>query len=609
MPMVAGAVRLSARFDRWAAAALLIMASIYLVPFVDRGWVPLDEGMVGQAAERVLTGALPHVDYEEPYPGALSYLYAATFKFAGIDLVNLRWMVLAAALLGLWLVYTIVRRELRRTAAALATWIALAWSYPNYFSSLPSWWVLLTTLLCLWALISYIETDRLIFAAIAGLAAGLTIVIKQTGVYLIPPLMMSLLWTGSEPGTRSPHPFRLTTAASSLLAIASVIVVVFIMRSGLAAGEFVYLIVPVAASCAAFVISSGRMSDSQRLNWRALLIASAAASVPVLLLLIPYISSDRIGAFINGVLVLPQRRLQFTSLPMRPPTQMAAAAAAIIWVFLAPRSLTVRERRIAEYARWIVALLLVVLSVRFQLVYMFIWEAARGFAALLPVIALWIVVSGPKVVDYKDERVLFVSSATLAWASLAQFPFASPIYFCYVAPLAVIAGVMVLKQFPEKQRLGDGPTLAIALAFALVCLNRDYVWNMGWFHQVQHLNTPLAVPRATLYVDEREARVYGRVVPLVQQHLGPRGLMAGPDAPEVYFLTGQFSRSGRLFDFFSRGAAVSEAEVFEEWAAADVIVLYHRQRFSPPLPATLTTRLRLEFPKGEFVDSFEVRWR
>jgi hypothetical protein len=37
--------------------------------------------------------------------------------------------------------------------------------------------------------------------------------------------------------------------------------------------------------------------------------------------------------------------------------------------------------------------------------------------------------------------------------------------------------------------------------------------------------------------------------------------------------------------------------------------MYHRRRFSPQLPETLTEKLRVEFPKGELVDSFEVRWR
>jgi hypothetical protein len=69
---------------------MIAAAVIYLIPFVPRGWIPHDEGMLGQSAQRVLQGALPHVDYEEMYTGGLSWLYAAVFSVTSVDLVNLR---------------------------------------------------------------------------------------------------------------------------------------------------------------------------------------------------------------------------------------------------------------------------------------------------------------------------------------------------------------------------------------------------------------------------------------------------------------------------------------------------------------------------------------
>ncbi|MEO5897267.1 MAG: glycosyltransferase family 39 protein [Vicinamibacterales bacterium] len=608
MTKVHGPWRLSAGADRAIAVLLLILAALYLVPFVHRGWVPIDEGMIGEAAERVMNGALPHVDYEEPYPGALSYLYASVFRFAGIDLVNLRWTVFIVALPGLGLVYAILRRQLRPTFAALATWVALGWSFPNYFSSLPSWWLLLCALVSLWGVIRYVETNRLMFAAAAGLAAGIAITIKQTGIYLMPPLIMALMISGSDAEPPSSTRARVDTVVRALIATGAFLFVVLIMRSGLGSGEFLYLIAPIAASCTSFVLVGTSTRAAGPLNLQAPALAVATAAVPIFILLMPHLSTHQVGAFIHGVLVLPQKRLQFTTLPMRPPTQMVAAVAGLLWIFWAPRSLAPRELRVVALVRWTIAVALVVFSVRSQLVYMFIWEAVRGMAAVLPIMVLWLLASGTGT-DIKQSRVLFATSAILAWASLGQFPFASPIYFCYVAPLALIAGVIVVKRVPQQHRLSDGPALAIALLFALLCLNRDYVWNMGWFHQVQRLDTPFGLSRASLRVDAEEARIYGRVVPLVQQHLGTRGLVAGPDTPELYFLTGQFSRSGRLFDFFSLDGSASDAQVLSDWTSADVIVLYHRRRFSPPLSSTIIDKLRQEFPQGEAVAPFEVRWR
>jgi hypothetical protein len=72
---------------RLAAAGLVGLSIAYLWLFVSRGWIPHDEGMIGQSAERVLIGEVPHVDYEEPYTGGLAWTHALAFRLAGIDLI------------------------------------------------------------------------------------------------------------------------------------------------------------------------------------------------------------------------------------------------------------------------------------------------------------------------------------------------------------------------------------------------------------------------------------------------------------------------------------------------------------------------------------------
>ena len=41
---------------------LCVVTAAYLLPFVDRGWIAHDDGMLGQMAERVLAGEIPHRD-------------------------------------------------------------------------------------------------------------------------------------------------------------------------------------------------------------------------------------------------------------------------------------------------------------------------------------------------------------------------------------------------------------------------------------------------------------------------------------------------------------------------------------------------------------------
>ena len=136
---------------RLIAAGLVALSIVYLAFFVSRGWIPHDEGMTGQSAERVLSGETPHVDYEEPYTGGLAQMHALVFRLAGVDLIYPRWVLFAGAVLAQVLIYFILRRYLEPIGAALGAWLALGWSFPNYFAALPSWWLLVCALTCLWA--------------------------------------------------------------------------------------------------------------------------------------------------------------------------------------------------------------------------------------------------------------------------------------------------------------------------------------------------------------------------------------------------------------------------------------------------------------------------
>ena len=125
-------------------------------------------------------------------------MHAFVFKLAGIDLIYPRWLLFAGAVLAQFLVYLILSRYVQPIAAAIGAWLALGWSFPNYFAALPSWWLLVCALACVWAFLRYVETGLLRYAAAAGLAAGVSILIKQTGLYVLVALVMALLYGGGN---------------------------------------------------------------------------------------------------------------------------------------------------------------------------------------------------------------------------------------------------------------------------------------------------------------------------------------------------------------------------------------------------------------------------
>lgn len=597
--------------QRLIAAGLVGLSLAYLLAFVPRGWVPHDEGMIGQAAERVLAGAVPHVDYQEPYTGGLAWLHAAVFGFAGIDLLYPRWLLFAGAALAQALTYLILRRFLAPMGAALGAWVALGWSFPNYFAALPSWWVLICALACLWAFIRHVETGLLRYAVAAGLAAGGSILIKQTGLYVLVALVMALLYGGGwrERETTAWWPGRILCAS---VAAAALGLAMLLLSTRLAFADLLYLFLPIAACSRILLTADGRrpfLTPSQGLL--APMAAVAGAAVPLMFFIAPYLVEGQSAALVNGLFVLPQKRAQFASFEMPPAYWILTGVPLVAMVMPFPTlvrapALINRKMRLTQ---WIGGTVLVTASLYNVTSYQIIWQSARGFAALLPIAAGSLLLSA-RVRDEKERWILFGCATMLAWASLVQVPFSAPIYFCYVTPLAVIAAVAVAAGSAALRRPVVGVFATVLLVFALVVMNRGYIYNLGFGHEPAELNVPLDLGRANLTVSAADALTYRRVLDVIAAHIGDGQLVAGPDCPEVYYLTGQFSAAGTLFDFFDDdGSGESGVSDLSGWQTASVVVLNHRPSFSVGPAAEFAARVRTEFPNAAVAGIFEVRWR
>ena len=604
-------MRLPARGDRPMAFALLALSLVYLWFFVPRGWIPHDEGMLGQSAERVLAGGLPHIDYEEPYTGGLTWVHAAVFKLVGIDLLYLRWLLFAGAVAAQMLTYFILRRYLEPVGAAIGAWVALGWSFPNYFAALPSWWLLVCALACTWSFVRYVDTGRPIDAAVAGLAAGMSILVKQTGLYVLMALVMALVYApGGERG--SEQPWRRERVPAVAVAVAGIVLAFWILRARLSISDLLYLLLPIGACCRLLFSTgdNGAQTGSQNLL-RGLVPALAGAAVPLVCFVAPYVLDGQVGALIYGAFVLPQRRVQFASFEM-PPAHWIFAGLPLLWA-VAP---------VPPLARWplrgwwpsaiVLSLAAAALAVRglySPSVYQLIWQSARGAAALLPV-AICAMLALPRVQDAKERRILFGIAAMLAWASLVQFPFSAPIYFCYVTPLAVVSAVALAGNAGVATRPALPAVAVLLLVFALASMNRGYVYNLGVVHEVMAPTVPLELERASLRGGEPDAVMYQRLMKLIAARLGDGQLVAGPDAPEVYFLTGRFSPSGTLFDFFDdHGSLEGGTNDLPGWQTAGVVVLNHSRRFSLGPSTGFAARVREEFRHSRAIGTFEVRWR
>ena len=162
-----------------------ILSALYVGTFIDRGWIPHDEGSLAHSAERVRAGELPHRDFDEIYTGGLSFLYAATFNLLGVNLLSIRYVFFAFFLLFIPATYAVALRFASSSIAAAITALVVVWSVPNYFAGVPSWYNLFFAVLGTLALIRHVETHQGGWLFIAGLCGGLSCLVKVTGVYYI----------------------------------------------------------------------------------------------------------------------------------------------------------------------------------------------------------------------------------------------------------------------------------------------------------------------------------------------------------------------------------------------------------------------------------------
>jgi hypothetical protein len=120
----------------------------------------------------------------------------------------------------------------------------------------------------------------------------------------------------------------------------------------------------------------------------------------------------------------------------------------------------------------------------------------------------------------------------------------------------------------------------------------------------------LTLPRATLRVEPDGAALYNALIPFVQAQAKGGVIWAGPDAPEIYFLSGLPNHTRTTFDFLDRSAAAAlplPARVAR--IDASVVVLKQDPQFSVrPTPADIH-ELGRAYPHQKAFDGFLVLWR
>jgi len=591
----------------------------------------MDEGTLGQSAERVLHGELPHRDFDDVYTGGLAEFDAVVFRVLGTRLIALRIAMFAVFLLWVPAVYYIATRFARPVAAAAVTLLCVVWTLATNPSAMPSSYNLFLATFGTVALIRFTETRRVYWVMAAGLAGGASIAVKVVGLYYIAAAVLFLAFDEQQTAATQPHPefvaarrhwgYALLVTVASALFVATLIRLVHDIPR---ASRLLHFVLPSAMLLGVLAGAEWRHTVAgpgiTRLRRLGGLLGpfTLGVTIPLALFIAPYIASGSVGAVLQGVFGEPLKRFHYAVVP---PASLNTLGAALPWVLvlIPPRASTGRARDRAD------SIALAVLTASLAIL------ALATVHGGIPYVVVWLTVcyvapctvaAGCLLLATENARAriprprreqLWLLLCMTAMCSLVQVPLANWGYILYFAPLATLALLAIVTTQPGGPGLRPAIAAGFFLAFGVAAVNPNHValWKGSYLAPDAWPQVPLAIERTGVKVSAVEARSYERIIQLLDMHSPPGAFIyAGPDSPQMYFLAQRRNPTRTLFDFFDDTAG-RDARLIRTIDSLRVgaIALNNKPIFSSPIDATLGGALRVRFPDSAVVDNFTVRWR
>ena len=590
-----------------------VLSLAFMLYFLDKGWIPHDDGSLAHGAERVLAGEVPHRDFVDGYTGGVNYLNALAFKIWGIRLLAIRYALFVVFACWVPIFYRVASRFAAPVGASCLTMIAAFWSVPNYPAAMPSWYNLFLATAGVNALLEYAATRRRSRLVLAGLLGGLSILAKTHGALFVAAGLLFLIYEESaknEPreGGKTAIVLQLFPIAILACGVLAFLAISWSRRSLLDVYQFAIPGLTMIGLVARRFVRSGSRGDTSARIITASVFYLAGTLVPVVAFVGFYAAEHALPSLARDILILPTRSIEGASIvPSIPVALIPIAMVMFAVVDVGKRRVPLR---VFQGAVGWAGLLIMLVPKTAAVVESFIWVSlAEATPVIVPLLAWAVIRSETRGVNARSRSQSVLVGSVAALCSLVQYPFAAPIYFAYSLPLLVLAVAALLRDTSFVSRRSQAALAGFYLGFGALYIAPMALPGLRGL-VVRDETSILALPRGGLRIDTSHARIYPEAVELLRTHAASEVIYAGPDAPELYFLTALKNPTPAMFDYLVMDSLFHQTLVQNlDSFGVNAVAIRKRVVHSPPLEPEVLSALATKFPVERDIGRFIIRWR
>ena len=455
---------------------------------------------------------------------------------------------------------------------------------------MPSWYTLYLAVIGAYFLVKHHETGRRAWLFAAGLAGGLSICCKITGVWYVLAVGVYLVYRaqGVQPASeaRGRSVGRLATRLVFVAVPAvSALFVGAVLAEKLGAAEAVNLLLPVVGVCALAVWRRLRDGGSVASLCGAAAPFLAGVILPLVLLAVPYLFTESLGDLYTGLFVTPRGRLESGYYGTAGPVALVFAVPTLGVLYAVGRR--TRNAHTTDLVASAVVAALLLVSTTTLAGYLTMWHATTSLLPVGVLVGVAVLTRHAEPGVQAERMPLFLLLALSAFVGLVQFPFGAPAYFCFVAPLGVLAWLAMFRHTPLHRsihRIFPSMLLAAIVAFGFV-VDHGALYRDGTGPHGNSQNVVLDRDRAWIRVSPAHRATYFATMALLRTHARGEYVYAGPDTPEIYALTGLRNPTRSLFDYLDPSNSARGRNLLRTLRSHGVtaIVINARPRFSTRL--------------------------